>query len=244
MSINAGTKTSPNGLEFIAKWEGCVLKPYRDIAGLRTIGIGHLIKSGENFPDGVSITKERAYELLAGDVKLCEDAIVSKIKVKLNQNQFDALVSFGFNCGVGVYTSSEACKVLNAGDYYSVPEKLLAWSKVKINGVLQVNKGLYNRRKSEGELFAAPVSSGAVVSEGASPPPPVVQWTADTLKIAQTCLKALGLYTIKVDGLWGPGTSNALTRFAVANNLPMGDRLSECIPEQTFVRLRTVAGIK
>lgn len=240
MSINAGMKTSQNGLEFIAKWEGCVLTPYKDIAGLRTIGIGHLIKPGENFPDGVSITKEKAMELLAGDVKLCEDAIVSAIRTKLNQNQFDALVSFGFNCGVGVYTSSTACKLLNEGKYDAVPEKLLDWSKVKINGKLQVNKGLYNRRKSEGELFERPVSGVTVPAT----PVPMVQWNVETLKVAQTCLKALGLYTLKVDGLWGPGTANALTKFSNVNDLLLGDKPNVCIPEQVFVRLKTLAGVK
>lgn len=162
--MNNNLRTSPNGLEFIAKWEGCILKPYKDIAGLRTIGIGHLIKPGENFPDGVEITREKAMELLAADVSLCENAIKKEIKVKLNQNQFDALVSFGFNCGVGVYRTSEACKALNSGNYDTVPEKLLNWSKVKINGVLQTNKGLYNRRKSEGELFSKPADSSSLMA--------------------------------------------------------------------------------
>ena len=69
MGINDAMSTSKNGLEFISKWEGCILKPYKDIAGLRTIGVGHLIKPGENFPDGVEITKEKALEILANDVK-------------------------------------------------------------------------------------------------------------------------------------------------------------------------------
>ena len=45
--MNDDLKTSKSGLEFITKWEGCILKPYKDIAGLRTIGVGHLIKPGE-----------------------------------------------------------------------------------------------------------------------------------------------------------------------------------------------------
>lgn len=164
MSVNDHLKTSHDGLEFIAKWEGCILKPYKDIAGLRTIGIGHLILPGENFPDGVAITREQAFELLAKDVAKCEVAIKKAIKVPLNQNQFDALVSFGFNCGTGVYTTSGACKALNNGEYEKVAPRLLDWSKAKINGVLQTVKGLYNRRKSEGELFDKLVVQ--------APPPP------------------------------------------------------------------------
>jgi lysozyme len=238
MGINDGMKTSQFGLEFITKWEGCVLKPYRDIAGLRTIGVGHLIKPGESFPDGVEITKEKALELLASDVSQCENAIASKITVKLNQNQFDALVSFGFNCGVGVYSTSDACRSLNTGDYAAVPEKLLAWSKAKINGVLQVNKGLYNRRKSEGELFVRDVDDSSVVA------PQVVVWNADTIKIAQSCLKTLGLYSLKVDGLWGPGTANGLVTFAKNNGLTVGVDPRTSIPFDLYARLQEAAKAK
>lgn len=157
MTMNDNMKTSPAGLEFISKWEGCILKPYKDIAGLRTIGIGHLILPSENFPDGVSITKEQALELLAKDVEKCEVAIKKNIKVALNQNQFDALCSFGFNCGTGVYATSSACKALNEGRYNDVPGLLLLWSKARVNGVLQTSKGLLNRRESEGQLFMKPV---------------------------------------------------------------------------------------
>jgi len=236
MGINDGMKTSKAGLEFLARWEGCVLKPYKDIAGLRTIGIGHLIKPGEDFPDGVEITKEKALEILSTDVKLCEDSIKTRIKVPLNQNQFDALVSFGFNCGTGVYVLSDACKALNEGKYEEVPQRLLAWSKAKINGVLQVNQGLYNRRKSEGELFSKKNETNTPV------PQPVVEptttWTIETLKEAQTCLKKLGLYTLKVDGLWGPGTSTALTKFAKNNNVLLGSNPSKAIISSSLEKLK------
>jgi len=151
--MNDNLRTSQHGLEFIAKWEGCILKPYKDIAGLRTIGIGHLIKPDEIFADGVNITREKALELLSQDVGLCEEAIKRSIKVPLSQNQFDALISFGFNCGSGVYATSTACKLLNEGKYDQVPDALLMWSKAKVNGQMTTVQGLYNRRKSEGELF-------------------------------------------------------------------------------------------
>jgi len=244
MGINDDMKTSQNGLEFISKWEGCVLKPYKDIAGLRTIGIGHLIKPGEIFPDGVEISKEKALDILSKDVKLCEDAIKKAITVHLAQNQFDALVSFGFNCGIGVYTTSGACKVLNAGNYTEVPTRLLEWSKAKINGVSQVNQGLYNRRKAEGELFSK-------ISEDSSNPTvePAIQqqdviWTVTSLKEAQCYLKKLGLYNLNVDGLWGPGTSAALTKFATNSNLTLGSTPKTKIPFEVFSSLKSSAGKK
>jgi lysozyme len=222
-------KTSNNGLEFISKWEGCILKPYKDIAGLRTIGIGHLIKPDENFPDGVEITKEKALELLAADVKICENAIIKHIKVPLNQNQFDSLVSFGFNCGTGVYSTSEACKTLNKGNYNEVPEKLLSWCKVRINGALTVSKGLQNRRIAEGQLFSSTLAQETE---------PVISWSSDRLKEAQQKLKLLGLYLKSVDGVWGPGTELAITSFAVEKGIDVGENLSKEIPTKLFEAIK------
>jgi len=162
-SMNDDLKTSHAGLEFTSGWEGCILKPYLDIARKRTIGIGHLIRPGENFPDGVFITKDRALEILGSDLAKCEAAIKKFITVPLNQNQWDALIDFAFNCGTGVYTSSGACKALNAGQYDQVPTRLLDWDKAVVNGVKTANKGLYNRRKSEGELFMKSVDPSSEV---------------------------------------------------------------------------------
>lgn len=231
MGVNDSITTSKAGLEFIAKWEGCVLKPYKDIAGLRTIGIGHLIKPGENFPDGVEITKERALEILADDVKLCENSVKARITVPLNQNQFDALVSFGFNCGTGVYVLSDACKMLNLGKYDEVPQRLLAWSKVKINGVMQVNQGLYNRRKSEGELFSKPAGSMTI------PVMKMIPWTKESLSKAQEKLSKLGLYKMKVDGIWGPGTAGALQQFATQKGFTLGPAPKVEIPSNVLDEL-------
>jgi len=236
MSTNDQLQTSPVGLDFISHWEGCVLKPYKDIAGLRTIGVGHLIKPNENFPDGVSITKDAALQLLAADVKLCENAIKKAITVPLTQNQFDALVSFGFNCGVGVYSTSGACKALNTGDYNSVPVKLLDWSKARVNGVMTVNQGLYKRRTAEGELFAKVLDSSMTPS--APPPPVTVAWDKSTLTEAQTILKKLGLYTIKVDGFWGPSTSKAISSFAANSGLSVGSDIQHQIPSDLLSALR------
>ena len=207
--MNDHLKTSLAGLEIIAKWEGCVLKPYKDIAGLRTIGFGHLIKPGEDFPDGVAITRERALEILAKDVEICEKAIKKSIKVVLNQNQFDALVSFGFNCGVGVYINSGVAVAVNSGQFDKVPEKLQEWSKARVNGTLQVVIGLLNRRKHEAEVFMKPVDGVPICD-----PDPIIKWTKELLIEVQTNLKKLGLYALKVDGIWGPGTSNAIVTFA------------------------------
>lgn len=152
--MNSNLKISQAGLDFIAKWEGCVLKPYKDVAGLRTIGVGHLIKPGENYPDGVSITRDQAYVLLKKDAEKCEAAIKRAFSgTPLSQNQFDALCSFGFNCGVGVYTNSSAAKALVAKNYADVGPGILMWCKAKVNGVSTIVPGLLARRQAEVDFF-------------------------------------------------------------------------------------------
>jgi len=152
--MNSNLKISQAGLDFISKWEGCILKPYKDVAGLRTIGVGHLIKPGEKYPDGVSITKDQAYALLRKDVEKCENAIKRAFpNSPLSQNQFDALCSFGFNCGVGVYTNSSVAKAIVAGKYADVGPALLLWCKAKVNGVSTTVPGLLARRQAEVDLF-------------------------------------------------------------------------------------------
>jgi lysozyme len=214
--MNDNLKTSQNGLEFIMKWEGVVLKPYKDVAGLRTIGVGHLIKSGEVFPDGIAITKERALEILSSDVVVCESGIKKNIKIALNQNQFDALVSFGFNCGVGVYSRSGVATAVNSGDFDNVPDRLAEWSRAIVNGSMLTVKGLLDRRGAEGALFMTP-SDGSLITEFPVP------WSRDTLIEAQTILQKMGLYVKTIDGLWGPGTAGAIASFAGSKGISLSN---------------------
>lgn len=224
-------KTSQAGLDFIAKWEGVILKPYKDVAGLRTIGVGHLIQPGENFPDGVAITKERALELLAEDVKKCEDAIARAIKVPLTQSQFDALVSFGFNCGVGVYSSSSACKALNGGDPAGFVTGLMMWDKARVGGVMTPVAGLTARRRAEGELFKSQPSSSDTL----------VGWTKESLSDAQKKLQTLGLYQKKIDGIWGPGTDAGLKAYAARVGVVLSAPTSSGVPAALLEKLREIS---
>lgn len=140
-------KTSDAGLQFITKWEGEVLHPYRDIVGVLTVGVGHVIRRGESF--GKSITHEQSQELLRQDVGVVEDAVNSYVIVPLTQDQFDALASFAFNVGTGALKHSTLLRLLNAGDAQGAADQFLAWCKA--GGKTQ--QGLLARRKSERELF-------------------------------------------------------------------------------------------
>lgn len=190
-------KTSKNGLEFIKRWEGCVLHQYICPAGKPTIGIGHVVLPGEKFP--TVLTEQEALDLLDKDVMRFEEAIEKNIKVGLNQNQFDALVSFTFNVGTGGVIGSGLQRELNAGKYDAVPGEMLKWCKFVQNGVKKVNVGLQNRRKAEGELFMKPSTAGHIVTT-----------TKQLLQVVQTKLKAVGLNPGPIDGIWGPKTEMAV----------------------------------
>ena len=141
-------KFSEHGLELLKEWEGCILHIYKDAAGLPTIGIGHLItKNDPDFSKG--ITEEEAFSILAKDVAPAENCVNSYVKVELNQNQFDALVSFTFNCGLGAFQKSTLLKLLNEGQYNQIPIQLLRWTKA---GGKQCD-GLVVRRNDEIKLW-------------------------------------------------------------------------------------------
>lgn len=165
MGANDTADIDQAGLDFITRWEGLILKVYRDVAGYKTVGVGHLVTKAEDakYPDGMVITREHAMELLHQDVQQCVQALRKHIKTRLNQNQINALISFAFNCGTGVLSNSGVARAVNADELAFVRPRLLEWSKVRINGVMQTNQGLLNRRKSEAELFERPVAEAEPV---------------------------------------------------------------------------------
>jgi lysozyme len=230
MGPNSHLKTSQNGLEHIVKWEGLKLTRYICPAGKPTIGVGHVILPNENYQ---TITREQAFEILAKDVERFESAIKKHVTVPLNQNQFDALVSFIFNTGEGGIINTGVQKAVNSREFDKVPEKLEEWSKFRVNGELKVNRGLLNRRKSESQLFLKPIDSFP------KEPIKLVLWTKPLLLEAQDKLKKLGLYTTKVDGIWGPNTEKAVLNFAKNNQINVsGFNLKSEIPEELIEALK------
>ena len=89
-------------------------------------------------------------EILRYDVALAEKAVNKLVKVPLNQNQFDALVSFVFNIGETQFASSTLLAKLNNQDYQAVPSELNRW----VHGSGKKLPGLINRRRDEGDLFS------------------------------------------------------------------------------------------
>ena len=136
---------SQEGVSLIKKFEGCELKAYRCAANVLTIGYG----STKGVKEGDSITQEDADKLLMHEIKEYEGYINDLVEVDLEQNQFDALVSWVFNLGPAKLKSSTLLKVLNAKDYEGVPAQIKRWNKAG-GKVLQ---GLVRRREAESLLF-------------------------------------------------------------------------------------------
>jgi len=142
-------RISNSGINKIKKHEALRLEPYKDSAGLWTIGYGHLLKKGEWWD---SITEEFAEELLRQDLAIAERAVNDYVLVPINQNQYDALVSLVFNIGIGNFKKSTLLKKINNGnDKDDIANEFLRWKKA--GGY--VIPGLLARREVERELFLA-----------------------------------------------------------------------------------------
>ena len=138
------------GLDLIKSFEGCQLKAYKCPAGVWTIGWGTTEPiNGIKPHEGMIITQQQADELLIKNLKGYENAVNKYVTYCINQNQFDALVSFAYNCGNGALKTSTLLKKLNAGDVQGAANEFLRWNKS--NG--KVLNGLTRRREAERKLF-------------------------------------------------------------------------------------------
>lgn len=191
-------KTSVNGIKLIKKYEGCRLKAYKPVKAERywTIGWGHY---GPDVIEGMTISQARADELLVADLRKYED-YVTATGLTLTQNQYDALVSFTYNCGSG-----NLQKLIKGRDYQQIADAMLKYNK----GSGKELPGLTKRRTEERKLFLAdgvPASGNTYLKptrtlkkghRGAD-----VMWL-------QTALNERG-FDIKVDGIFGPKTELAV----------------------------------
>jgi lysozyme len=146
-------KTSSNGLQLIRKYEGCKTTPYRCAAGKITVGYGHVIGNGLQLPDQFNRTFSLGEidELLRTDLARFERGVLRYCPVYLTQSQFDALVSFSFNLGLGVLQRSTLRQKINRGDADAAKVIL----KYNMAGG-RILKGLIRRRQDEYRLFTAP----------------------------------------------------------------------------------------
>ena len=146
----ANKRIGQAGLALIKQYEGCRLAAYRCAAGVWTIGYGHTA----GVHSGMTITQAQADAYLQQDIAKFEGYVNNPayipITEQLNQNQFDALVSFAFNLGAG--NLRKLCKGRTAAQ---IAQAMTQYCKA--NG--KVLAGLRRRRAAEQALFNKPVSA-------------------------------------------------------------------------------------
>ena len=148
-------KTSPQGLAIIKKFEGFRAKPYACPAGVATIGYGSTY-----YADGkpvkltdAPITEAQAQELLQATLAKYEACVNGAVKMPINQNQFDALVSFTYNVGCSAFRNSTLLRLLNQGYAPQAAAQFYRWTL----GGGKVLAGLVSRRAAERALFESKV---------------------------------------------------------------------------------------
>ena len=138
-------KPSERGLALIRQFEGLRLSAYKCPAGVPTIGYG----TTKGVKMGDTITRDEADRLLLEDAQRFADHVKALVKVPLNQNQTDALVSFVYNIGPAAFGKSTMLKLINQGLLEDAANQFVRWNRAGD----QVLAGLTRRRMAERDLF-------------------------------------------------------------------------------------------
>lgn len=149
--VNSNMKISQKGIELVKEFEGLRLDAYQDAVGVWTIGYGHT----QGVYPGMHISQAQAIQYLNEDLHTHASGIFKYITVKLNQNQFDALVSFHFNLGANILQGSDLLDYINRQQWQAAATELKLYNRA--GG--QVLQGLVRRREAEARLFLENVST-------------------------------------------------------------------------------------
>ena len=162
-------KVSPAAIRMIKHHEGVRTRPYRCPALLWTIAVGHVIDPNHakvpfeerrnlQIPEGWdrSLTMGEVDAILAQDLARFERGVARLCPAAVNhQGQFDALVSFSFNVGLGALQRSSIRMRYNRGDIEGAADAFLMWTKA----AGKVLPGLVKRRQDERAMFLARLSA-------------------------------------------------------------------------------------
>ncbi len=141
------------GLALIEASEGLMLTSYQDVAGIWTIGYGHIQGVGP----GMTITPDQAVAYLRQDVQTAEEFVdAATAPVPTADNEFAAMVSLCFNIGRGNFQTSSVLQRHLEGDTAAAADAFLLWDKAHVDGQLVVVKGLLARRQRERTLYLTP----------------------------------------------------------------------------------------
>ena len=136
---------SQAGIDLIKRWEGFRSNAYLCPGNVWTIGYGHT----KNVYQGMCISKAQAEELLKSDLRYFEASVRQLVTVKLNQAQFDALLSFTFNVGVYAFKKSTLLRLINQENFLEAANEFGRWVYANRKKL----PGLVKRRDEEKKLF-------------------------------------------------------------------------------------------
>ena len=157
---------SQEGIDALLKrFEGCKLKAYRCPAGILTVGYGHTSAAGTPaVMEGMVITQQQANDILSRDLIQFETAVYNMVQQPLTRHQFDVLVDFAYNAGIGNLKTSNLLRKVNAAKFNDVPAELMRWTK----GGGNVLPGLVRRRQAEASWWVSdPVATTSSTPEQA-----------------------------------------------------------------------------
>lgn len=152
---------SNRGLDLIKSFEGCMLTAYKPVQTEQdyTIGWGHY---GSDVYAGMSITQAQADQFLFEDVQRFVNAVNQyQVRFNFNQNQFDALVSFTYNCGEGSLAAVMSC----CNTKKEIAEECKLYNKSSAGQILN---GLVRRREEEYKLFMSGANNNTNNNDGYS----------------------------------------------------------------------------
>lgn len=204
----SGMKTSQKGIDLIKCFEGCRLQAYKAVPTepCYTIGYGHY---GSDVSPNMVISQAQAEAFLKQDLAKYESA-VNSLGIPLNQNQFDALVSFAYNCGAG-----NLKKLVRGRDTQQIADAMLQYNKSGGN----VLAGLTRRRQAERELFLTGSTEKKTGNPYSEPTKNIrLNSKGNDVRWLQYKLNQHG-YKLIVDGQAGPKTIEALTDFQIHQDL-------------------------
>jgi lysozyme len=199
------------------------------------------------------ISAEEGDRMFAKELAVHEDAVERLVTVPLNQNMFDALTSFVYNCGPGALQNSTLLKLLNQGKYEQVPAQLMRWC----NAGGKRYEGLARRRAAEGALFMEPMEKAAVATHEEEPVPAMPQrveeapaasvkeavTTSGTIKAAILALPGAvyGVFEQSYDWLFGVAKQAGPEVIALKTTLTPFDALLKMTP--TVLAILTIIGL-
>lgn len=138
-----------NAIDLIKKYEGFRPQSYQDSVGVWTIGYGTTIINNQPVKQGMTITQDKALQLVQQEVNKLWSQIESILKVKINDNQMNALVDFAYNLGFGSLKTSTLMRLVNESKFDEAANQFPRW--VYAGG--KVLPGLVKRREAERQLF-------------------------------------------------------------------------------------------